>query len=88
MTWMLCADSLRTQRQPRGANRSERAQARRKQMNTPRELLKDQSGASATEYGLMIALIVLVSLLAVVFIGRQTRGTIEKVHEAVHDVNH
>lgn len=40
-------------------------------------LREDQDGATAVEYGLMVALIAAVIIVAVVFLGQETSGTFD-----------
>jgi len=42
---------------------------------TARLNLKDERGATAVEYGIMVALIAAVIIIAVIFLGRQTSRT-------------
>jgi pilus assembly protein Flp/PilA len=86
---MQCAMSLRTSHlHARRHNGASGHDTRAKSMQKARRrFTQDQSGASATEYGLMVALIALLCLLAVIVIGQQVGGTYEKVHDAVRDVN-
>jgi pilus assembly protein Flp/PilA len=50
---------------------------------TMRKLWNDESGATAVEYGLMVALIAVVIILAVTTLGTNLRDKFETVGEAV-----
>jgi Flp pilus assembly pilin Flp len=47
-------------------------------MDISRRMFRDQKGATATEYAVMITLILLVVLAAVVFLGLQVEGGFSK----------
>jgi len=51
------------------------------------DFVRQDSAASQVEYGLMVALIALISLLAVVMIGQMTAGTFQTTSDAVQSVN-
>lgn len=50
---------------------------------TSRLNIKSERGATAVEYGLMVALIAAVIIAAVVFLGQQTRDTFQCTGDAV-----
>ncbi|WP_428940333.1 Flp family type IVb pilin [Fontivita pretiosa] len=52
-----------------------------------RAFVREDGAASQVEYGLMVALIALISLLAVVMIGQMTAGTFQTTDEVVRGVN-
>lgn len=57
-------------------------------MLTLRELLRragDQSGATAVEYGIMVALIAAVIITAVILVGTETRSGFECVQNQMDD---
>lgn len=52
-------------------------------MNAIRNLLKDESGASAVEYGLLVALIAVVIIGAVTTLGTTIRGMFQNVNDNI-----
>ena len=48
-------------------------------MERAKNFFKDESGASAVEYGLLVALIAVVVIAAVTTIGTKLNGTFDKV---------
>jgi pilus assembly protein Flp/PilA len=52
-----------------------------------KKLWKDESGATAIEYGLLAALIAVVIIGAVSVLGGTLKGTFEKVDECITDPN-
>lgn len=47
--------------------------------------VKSERGATAVEYGIMVALIAAVIILAVVFLGQRTSGTFSCTAQAISD---
>jgi pilus assembly protein Flp/PilA len=45
--------------------------------------MKDEEGATATEYAVMLALIILIALAAVIFLGQQVRSGFSSVASAI-----
>jgi len=52
---------------------------------TARLAIKSERGATAVEYGIMVALIAVVIILAVVFLGREVSSTFQCTGEAIDD---
>jgi len=52
-------------------------------MNALRNFVKDESGASAVEYGLLVALIAVVIMGAVSTLGTTVKGMFEKVNNQI-----
>ena len=52
-------------------------------MNMFKRFLKDESGATAIEYGLIAALIAVVIILAVTNLGNEVKGTFEDVKDGL-----
>jgi pilus assembly protein Flp/PilA len=48
---------------------------------------KDQSGATAIEYGLIAALIAVAIIVAVSTVGNETKGTFKKVGDSLNNAN-
>jgi pilus assembly protein Flp/PilA len=49
------------------------------------KLIKDQDGATATEYAVMIALIIIVAIGAVTFLGKKVNNTFNNMAEKLPD---
>lgn len=47
----------------------------------------DEEGATATEYAVMLALIILVALAAIVFLGNAVRDGFQTVAEAINNAS-
>ena len=47
--------------------------------------LKDEEGATAVEYGLLVALIAVIIIVAVAVLGRVLNTTFTEVHEKITD---
>jgi pilus assembly protein Flp/PilA len=58
---------------------------RREKMERIKNFFKDESGATAVEYGLMVALIAVVIITAVTTLGSNLNAKFEKVGTAVGD---
>jgi pilus assembly protein Flp/PilA len=52
-------------------------------MKILKKLLSDESGATAIEYGLIAALISVVIIVAVTFLGAELEGTFEQIGETL-----
>jgi pilus assembly protein Flp/PilA len=52
-------------------------------MNALRNFVKDESGASAVEYGLLVALIAVVIIGAVTMLGQSVSGVFTKVSSKI-----
>ena len=50
-----------------------------------KSFLVDEEGATATEYAVMLALIILVALAAIIFLGEQVRDGFNTVAQAISD---
>ena len=55
-------------------------------MNALRNFVKDESGASAVEYGLLVALIAVVIIGAVTMLGQSVSGVFTKVSAKISTV--
>ena len=53
--------------------------------NKCRELVRDEEGATATEYAVMIALIIIVAIGAVTFLGKKVNNTFNNMAEKLPD---
>ncbi len=49
------------------------------------ELARDEDGATATEYAVMIALIIIVAIAAVTFLGKKVNNTFNNMAEKLPD---
>ena len=47
--------------------------------------VSDDEGASLVEYGLLVALIAVVAIIAVTFVGQQVDSNFQEIGSALHD---
>lgn len=52
-----------------------------------RSFMLDEEGATATEYAVMLALIILVALAAIIFLGQQVRDGFSTVANAINSAS-
>lgn len=50
-----------------------------------RELVRSEEGATATEYAVMLALIIVVAIAAVSWLGQEVKNTFQNVSDALPD---
>jgi len=61
-----------------------RTEFNRSRPSAARRFLADESGATAVEYGLLVAMLALVILTAVTAVGTNVSGVMTKVSNALH----
>lgn len=49
-----------------------------------RKLIRDEEGATATEYAVMLVLIIVVALATIIFLGRQVENGFNRVASALN----
>ncbi|ABI81935.2 Flp pilus major pilin [Syntrophotalea carbinolica DSM 2380] len=50
-----------------------------------RELIRSEEGATATEYAVMLALIIIVAIGAITFLGKKVNNTFQNIAESLPD---
>jgi pilus assembly protein Flp/PilA len=64
---------------------TEGGQQMKKMLMKCRELIQSEEGATATEYAVMLALIIIVAIGAITFLGKKVNNTFQNIAESLPD---